>query len=161
MIRGKLRNNRQWRAATSLTEKQFDQLIPAFAIAYEELNGKTLEQKVADSPKEPYLKTYDSLLLLVLFSMKTGVTFDVLGVVFDMDGSSAQRNQEKGLCVLQTALNNLGVLPTRQFDTVKEFEMYMQSHEKLLIDATEIRAQRPSNNEDQKDMYSGKKNVIL
>jgi len=102
----------------------------------------------------------ESLLLLTLFYMKTGVTYDVLGVVFGMDGSSAQRNFEKGMYALQRALDNLGLLPAREFGSIKEFEEHMKKEEKLLLDATEIRVVRPSDNESQKDMYSGKKKHI-
>ena len=34
----------------------------------------------------------------------------------------------------------------------------MSSHEQLLLDASEQRRQRPGNQEDQKEDYSGKKN---
>ena len=96
---------------------------------------------------------------MTLFYIKTGIAFDVLGVVFGIDGSSAQRNFEKGLIVLQQTLSDLNLLQKRSFSTLKEFEEHMKGEEKILIDATEIRALRPSDNDEKNDMYNGK-NVI-
>lgn len=160
MIRENIRNHRQWRSATSLSEEQFDRLVELFAKGYEKVHGKSFASKLSDSPKPSRIKEYDELLLLTLFYLKTGVTFDVLGVIFGIDGSSAQRNFEKGLIVLQQTLSDLNLLPKRSFSTLKEFEEHMKGEEKILIDATEIRVLRPSDNDEQKDMYSGKKNAI-
>jgi hypothetical protein len=160
MIKENLRNDRQWRSAIGLSEAQFDNLLPHFELAYDGHFGKTMSAKVADSPNVPYIQSYEDLLLLTLFYLKTGVTYDVLGVVFGMDGSNAKRNIEKGIVVAQRALSDLGLLPKRGFSTIKEFEEHMKGNEKLLIDATEMRIERPSDQDEQKDNYSGKKNVI-
>lgn len=155
-----LRNDRQWRAATGYSQEQFGKLLVHFEKAYIDHHGKDLLTKIEDSPNPQHIKTYEGQMLLTLFYLKTGVSFDVLGVLFGMDGSNAKRNCEKGLLVLEKTLDNLGLLPKRGFKTIKEFEAHMAGNEKLLIDATEVRTERPSNNEEQKENYSGKKNAI-
>jgi len=37
----------------------------------------------------------EELLLFTLFSLKSGLTYDVLGIVCGMNGSNAKRNQNK------------------------------------------------------------------
>lgn len=152
-----LRNDRQWRASTGFGKEQFLKFLVHFTAGYQREFGKSMSVKIEDSPNKPYVECYEDLLYLTLFYLKTGVTYDVLGVIFGMDGSSAKRNFEKGLKVIKNCLEAMELLPMREFKDVKSFEEYMKGHEKLLIDATEYRVQRPSDNEEQKDNYSGKK----
>ena len=76
-----------------------------------------------------------------------------------MNASSAQKNQTKGLKVLVGALGES--MPTRTRKTQEEFDNLFGRVEELLIDATENSKQRPSNKEDQKKYYSGKKSHTL
>ncbi len=61
--------------------------------------------------------------------------------------------------ILGTALVNLGVFPHRKFETVEDFHAACQNIETLLIDATERPHRRPSDNDEQEDLYSGKKRI--
>ena len=99
------------------------------------------------------------LLFFTLFSLKSGLTYDVLGLVTGLDGSNAKRNQERGLQVLKHALSKAGVLPKREFKTVEEFNIYFAGKKELLLDGLEQRIQRPSDYDVQKGFYRGKKNV--
>ena len=76
-----------------------------------------------------------------------------------MNASSAQKNQTKGLKVWVGALGEY--MPTRTLKTKEEFDNLFVRVEELLIDATENSKQRPSNKEDQKKYYSGKKSHTL
>jgi hypothetical protein len=128
---------------------------------------KTIQERTGDSPNEPSITASGELLLFTLFSLKSGLTYDLLGrsaalrFVSGMDGSNAKRNQSVGLQVLQNALHHLNLLPTREFKDVAEFETYFKKHKKLLFDATEQRTQRPQEKQSQKDNYSGKKRAYL
>ena len=51
-------------------------------------------------------------------------------------------------------------MPKRNLLTIKEFEEFFKDEKDLIIDATEQRIQRPSDNEMQKETYSGKKKPI-
>ena len=101
-----------------------------------------------------------SLLFFTLFSLKSGLTYDILGFVFKLDVSNAKRNQVLGLEVLKRALGDAGLLPKREFASPEEFGAYFNGHKSIILDGTEQRMQRPSDNEDQKAFYSGKKNRI-
>ena len=51
-------------------------------------------------------------------------------------------------------------LPAREFKNAEEFAKYLEKEDTLIFDGTEQRVQRPSDQEVQKDHYSGKKSVI-
>jgi hypothetical protein len=60
--------------------------------------------------------------LFTLFSLKSGLTYDVLGIVCGMNGSNAKRNPNIGLEILKKTLDQLGHMPKRQLLTVNDFE---------------------------------------
>lgn len=154
-----LKNTRQWKATTGLSQKQFELLAQSFAQSYIEIFGRPLQERQKDRPGQAHLRTPEDLLFFLLFSLKTGLTDDTLGFIFGMDHSNANRNKQLSLRILRATLIKLGVMPEREFKDVKEFEAYFKAHEELILDGTEQRIQRPGNQEDQKDCYSGKKNA--
>lgn len=109
---------------------------------------------------EPTLNTYEDLLLFTLFSLKSGLYFDLLGLITGMDGSTAKRNQDIGLALVTQALSQSGHLPNTHFDKAESFKAYFKDKGSVLIDATEQRTQRPADAHYQKGMYSGKKKPI-
>jgi len=155
-----IRNERQWKAMTGLSQQEFTSLSSAFGIAYEQINGIALQQGAANLGKAVVLSTYEDCLFFTLFELKTAQSFDCLGVLFHMDGSSAQRNFVKYLQVLELALQQQGALPRRSFSSLSEFKKYVQGEEELIVDATEMRIQRPAAKEKQQQRYSGKKKHI-
>ena len=155
-----LKTERQWRSATGMSEKKFRQLLPHFAKSYERQYDKTIEERTSESPNCPSITQYDELLFFTLFSLKSGLTYDLLGFVSGIDGSNAKRNQSMGMEVLKGALLNLGFLPGRGFKDVEEFKTYFEDQKTLILDATEQRIQRPQDKDEQKDNYSGKKKDI-
>jgi len=152
-----LRTDRHWRSATGLDQKRFQKLLCLLPSAYEQLYGRTMEQRHKDCPDEPTLSSYEDLLLFTLFSLKSGLSFDLLGLTTGMDGSTAKRNQDLGLVLMKTVLSQSGHLPKTHFDNVESFKAYFKDKGPVLIDATEQRTQRPVDADDQKGMYSGKK----
>ena len=118
-----LKLDRQWRAAIGMNEERFFQLV---------------------GDKSVYcIKNEENLLLFTLFSLKSGLTYDVLGFVCGMNGSNAKRNQTVGLDILQLTLDNLDHMPRRSFKDVADFERFFSKEKELIIDATEQRKQRP------------------
>ncbi|WP_461098799.1 hypothetical protein [Spirosoma luteolum] len=89
--------------------------------------------------------------------LKSGLTLDLLGLTTGMDGSTAKRNQDMGLMLIKTALNQSGHLPKTHFDNAESFNAYFIDKGPSLIDATEQRTQRPQAADYQRGMYSGKK----
>jgi len=151
------KNEREWRATTGLDEKRFQTLLSLFEEGYVSLLGRRIEYRVADSPEDLRFKSYKSLLFFTLFSLKSGLTYDVLGFIFNIDVSNAKRNQALGLEILKRALLDANLLPQRSFSTPEEFLAYFSKHKSIIMDGTEQRIQRPGDPEEQKDNYSGKK----
>ncbi len=151
-----VRNERQWKATTGLSEEDFLSLCTAFGRAYEMLHEVSLEKGAENMQQDLVLSNYKEVLYFVLFQLKNDLTNDTLGVVFGMEGSSAWCNVEKYLRVLEVALRLEHALPHRRFQTVEEFKTYLRAEKELKVDVTEYRTQRPCKGEKQKESYSGK-----
>jgi len=155
-----LTQDRQWRATIGMSKKQFFILLDPFKKAYFDIYKEELSKRKVDVNIGYCIENEEQLLLFTLFSFKSGLTYDVLGFVFGMNGSNAKRNQKIGLDVLAKTLTELNVMPKRKLLTVKEFEEFFKEEKDLIFDATEQRIQRPSDSELQKETYSGKKKPI-
>jgi|SRR5205085_3443473 len=154
-----LKTDRQWRAATGFDQVRFEKLLVRFASSYLDLNGKSVAERQADIEVTPSLKSEEELLFFTLFSLKAGLTYDLLGLVCGMDAANAKRNQELGLRVLEQALAAAGCLPKREFKNAAEFAQYLKNEKTLIFDGTEQRTQRPAEDAAQRENYSGKKSV--
>ncbi|MCV6637570.1 hypothetical protein [Candidatus Albibeggiatoa sp. nov. NOAA] len=154
-----LTTERKWRSATGMDKTRFNKLLALFINSYKEIHNKSIEEKqAAEKRLEFVIKTEEELLYFTLFSLKAGLTYDLLGIVSGMNASNAKKNQEMGLKVLAHALD--GYIPARQIGSKEEFEQLFKGIEELLVDATEQPMQRPKDKYRQKAHYSGKKNVI-
>jgi hypothetical protein len=156
-----IRDDRQWRASTGLNKEQFFDLVKEFKITYEDFLGETLEERQSSSTNESKLRTYEDLLFFILYSIKSGLTYDLLGLSFDMDRGGAFRQQTFSLRILEMTLQRLGHMPKRFYENLQDFKTQMAEHEEIILDASEQRRQRPQDQEDQKDDYSGKKKDTL
>lgn len=152
-----LKTERQWRAATGYDQHRFEKLLVLFAASYFRLHGKSVAERQAELEVTPSLTSEEELLFFTLFSLKSGLTYDLLGLVCGMDVANAKRNQELGLRVLEHSLARAGCLPKREFKDAAEFAEYLKNEETLIFDGTEQRTQRPSDDAAQKENYSGKK----
>ena len=52
-----LKTDRHWRSATGLDQKRFDKLLLLVEQSYEQIYGKTIQQRQIDSPEQPALST--------------------------------------------------------------------------------------------------------
>lgn len=152
-----LKTERQWRSATGYDKKRFDALVPLVEKAYLNKYQKTLPQRKADAPKGATINSIEDLLLFTLFSLKADLTYDLLGLVTGMDASNAKRNQDKGISLLQSLLYENKFAPARAFNSVAEFKKHFSQYDTIIIDATELAIQRPTDYDEQKDNFSGKK----
>lgn len=155
-----LKQERQWRAATGVNEKQFYQLLKLFKQAYLDTYKETLAKRKVEVNIDYCIDNEEELLLFTLFSLKAGLTYDVLGFVCGMNASNAKRNQTIGLAILEKTLAGLNMMPKRKLLTVEDFETFFKEEKPLILDATEQRIQRPVDSARQKDTYSGKKKPI-
>jgi hypothetical protein len=147
-----LHTDRHWKAATGLDQKRFTKLLALLPQAYHQIYGQTIEQRHHKCPDEPTLSTYEDLLLFTLFSLKSGLSFDLLGLTTGMDDSTAKRNQDIGLTLIKTALGQSGHLPKTHFDNAESFKAYFKDKGPVLIDATEQRHFRPTASDYQQGM---------
>jgi len=155
-----LKTERQWRAATGMDKSRFNTLLDGFKKSYFSVYHGTLGEQLVAGGGEYCIQSEEELLLFTLFSLKSGLTFDLLGFVTGMDAANAHRNQQKGVAVLTQTLSDKGCLPKRKFLDVKDFNAYFEKENELILDATEQAIQRPGDLDTQKDHYSGKKNSI-
>jgi len=155
-----LTTERKWRSATGLNKQKFDTLLPLFSTSYLKIHYRTLAEKQSDVDSEFCIQSEEELLYFTLFSLKSGLTYDLLGIVSGMDASNAKRQQATGIEVLEHALQSLDYMPMRNFMNKKDCDEFLKDVDTLFIDATEHRIQRPKNNKIQQDYYSGKKKRI-
>ncbi len=155
-----VRNERQWKASTGLSEEQFFSLLKMFEESYEQLFGVSMSERQSNSTQESTFKTYGDLLFFTLYSIKSGLTYDLLGLTFGLDGANAYQNQALGLRVLRSALQRGSYMPKRAYQSVEEFKEHWSEESEMIIDGSEQRRQRPANQQDQKEDYSGKKKPI-
>ncbi len=79
-----VQGERQWKASTGMSKKEFDSLCVSFGQAYESIYGKSLQDRQKDSSVTSVLNTYEELLFFTLYSMKIGLTYDLLGLSFGL-----------------------------------------------------------------------------
>ena len=153
-----LKTDREWRSSTGLSQAKFTQLLALFMKAYQAVYEVDIADHQANLKKEFVFDTYQDLLLYVLFCLKNPTVYDVRGLIFGLASSTAEYNFDKGLALLEKALD--GQMPARQFECLPAFLEWVSHHPVLTIDVTEVRIQRPKDNQRQKDTYSGKKSTI-
>lgn len=164
----KVRDERQMRALTGLSEEQFAQLLPTFSQVYQERQQAAYEkgleagtrQRKAGGGSKGKLPTMADKLLFVLYYYKVYPTFDVLGTQFEMARSKANENLHKLSPILHQTLVRLGLMPYREFKTVEELKTALDGIDKIIIDATERVYRRSQDEATQREYFSGKKKAI-
>jgi hypothetical protein len=158
-ISEKIKTERQLRATTGLSSKQFSILLPVFSKHLEQAKQdkyKNKDRKMG-SGRIGDIETPTEKLLLILFYFKCYPTFDVLGFTFGISGDSAHKYVYSLFVILMKTLYDFGVLPHTNFKTPEELQAAFKEFDTLLIDATERAVQRSQNYELQKEDFSGKK----
>ena len=163
-----IRDDRQMKAFTGLSQAQFDQLLPVFSDLYQGTQQKTYEGGVESGTRrrkpgggsKGKLPTIAEKLLFVLYYYKTYPTFDVLGTQFDMVRSKANENLHKLSPILYDTLVYLELMPYRELSTPADLKAALQGMDQVIIDATERAYRRSQDDAKQREHYSGKKNAI-
>jgi len=163
-----IRDDRQMKALTGLSQAQFDQLLPVFSDIYQATQQQTYEQGVASGTRRRQpgggskgkLPTIADKLQFVLYYYKTYPTFDGLATQFDMARSKANENLHKLSPILYDTLVHLELMPYREFATPEDLKAALKGVDRLLIDATERAYHRSTDDTTQREHYSGKKNSI-
>jgi hypothetical protein len=163
-----IRDDRQMRALTGLSQAQFAQLLPTFSEVYQAKRQADYEQALQRGKRQRQpgggrkskLATMADKLLFVLYYYKNYPTFDVLGTHFNLARSKAHTQLYLLSPLLHTTLVQLGMMPPRAFKSVAEMTLALQGVNQIIIDATERSGQRPQDAHQQRAHYSGKKNAI-
>ncbi len=160
-----MRDERQMKALTGLSQAQFDHLLPVFNAIYQAAQQQMYAQGVASGTRrrkpgggsKGKLPTMADKLQFVLSYYKTYPTFDVLGQQFEMARSKANENLHKLSPILYDTLVHLDLMPYREFATPEDLKAALHGAERLLIDATERAYHRSTDDAKQRAHYSGKK----
>ena len=163
-----IRDERQRKALTGLSQDQFDHLLSVFSDIYQATQQKTYDAGTASGTRrrkpgggcKGKLPTMADKLLFTLYYYKTYPTFDVLGMQFEMARSKANENLHKLSPILYDTLVFLDLMPYRELATPEELKAALQGVDHLLIDATERASHRLQDDAKQREHYSGKKNSI-
>ena len=157
------KNPRRFLALTSLTVEEFDELLPTFKTSWEadvekRANAKPRKRKVGGGRK-PSLKSLEDKLLFILVYFKTYPLQEAQGGLFEMSQGQANDWIQRLTPILQAALKEEALLPERD---PANLEQVLAEYDLLefTIDGTERRRQRPQDNVEQKEYYSGKKKLI-
>jgi hypothetical protein len=160
-------------AATGLKRVEFERLLPVFAAKYAEQGPA--DQTLAGTPRQRrrgggtkgQLARLEDKLLFILVYQKTYPLQTMQGLHFGLSQPQANHWIHRLLPVLQQALSELGMTPSRDPAAVATDPLVNETAADLLIDGTERRRQRPQDAQQQRDHYSGKKkshtdkNVLL
>jgi hypothetical protein len=163
-----IRDDRQMKALTGVSQAQFDFLLPVFSHVYQETQQKRYEDGVeaGERSRKPgagikgKLPTMSDKLQFVLYYYKTYPTFDVLGSQFEMVRSKANENLYKLSPILYDTLVLLDLMPYRELRSPEVLREALAGVDQLIIDATERAYRRSQDDATQRAHYSGKKKVI-
>ena len=114
-----IRDDRQMKALTGLSQAQFDYLLPVFTDIYQAARQQQYEKGVASGTRsrklgggaKGKLPTMAEKLQFVLYYYKTYPTFDVLGQQFEMARSKANEHLHKLSPILYDTLAHLELMP--------------------------------------------------
>ena len=164
---------KEFLAVTSLTEEEFQVLLPTFEKCYQQLlppKPKPIQkkkQRAAGGGRKAKLLHLNDKLLFILAYQKTAPLQTLHGLQFGL--SQAQTNYwiHRLLPVLQKSLSVLGLTPEREGEKVAAVPEASEGGANLSLDASERMLQRPVNKDKQREKYSGKqkthtdKNLLL
>lgn len=120
------------------------------------MRGKPRQRRLGAGRKAVLLHPEDKLLFILVYQ-KAYPLQELLGSLFGLSQSQANRWVHRLLPILVRALDRLGFLPERDPSRFSAHERRQGEPSELIIDGTERRRQRPKNPEKQRLHYSGKK----
>lgn len=150
---------REWQAIIGIDNQSFIKLTGLANEFYLKDRGCSYKEMLAGNAKGHLakFKELDDLLFFVLMMLKSGITFDLLGFIAGIDQSNAHKKFKLGLGILNNTLKENNFTPRRDFDDVSDFHRLLTPGQTIILDGTEQRIQRPTDQGVQRDYYSGKK----
>ena len=153
MIISNIGSDRQLKANIGISFDDWHQLSLLFSEVHQDIYGISLENKFKHLKKIPFLKTEKEVVFFVLFQLKNALTYDVLGAIFGMNTSNAQRNFKIYLPLIRLALNKISVLPAPNFE-LSEWNKVIEQEKEIGVDATAAADRGDSNTKAQESATS-------
>ena len=155
------RNTAQFQSVTGLSLSCFDELFLYFDVQWEKYNSRyTIGGKERKRPPRVYKnKVFEdarSMLLFILYYLKNNCLQESQAAMFGMSQPQANKWIHLLKKILHESLQESKSLPCRDFDSLQKF---LQEGQDVLLDGSERSIPRPSDDEVQKEYYSGKKNA--
>ena len=145
------------KAMTSLNRSGFDELLGAFAAAWDEETGRGLADP-SKGGRPPTIGSMADRLLFILFHLKTYPLQEVIAHLFGLSQPQANFTIHQLSAVLNKALEAKGHKPARLTEEMLS-RLGRELPQDLGIDGTERRINRPAGGLGQRLHYSGKKNA--
>lgn len=124
-IDGAFTNNRLLEVTIGMNRRTFDKLLVKFSLNWNDYVDQKKETKkgaqVWSDRSTHTLNTPKKKLFFILFALKTYATFDVLGMVFGVNKSQANRWFREYLPLLEKSLGKKCELPKRKINSLEEF----------------------------------------
>jgi hypothetical protein len=154
-------NPTRLRACTGIDREEFERLLPTFTLAWEE-HRRThhrppeSRKRALGGGRKSRLHSVEAKLFFILFYFKTYPLQEVMGSIFELSQSQVNEWVHRLGDVLLATLDGDRYLPERDPASLEELLAECESLE-FLIDGTERPTQRPSDDTQQRQAYSGKK----
>ncbi len=156
---------RELLAATGLKQDEFETLLKAFEASYAQ--AYPADRTVRGQPRrrgkgagnKGSLRRMDDKLLFILVYQKTYPLQTMLGLQFGLSQGRVNEWIHRLTPILDQALASLKLTPERDGQAVQTSDLALAGGPDLVIDGTERRRQRPSDEARQREHYSGKKSA--
>ena len=153
---------------TGFTTEEFLALLPIFTkhflaiVSTKTLDGQERKKRRYVTYKNSRLSNMKDKLLFILIYLRHAWTQDAHGMFFDMSQPETNKWIHLLSPILEQALDELGELPSREatpetFEKKTDVESGTPAPEHYFQDCTERQIPRPTDQQAQKDYYSGKK----
>src|SRR5262245_5459893 len=108
-------------ALSGVSQAEFEQLERRFTALLGEQRAKRRYKRLPGAGRKHTLRTLRAKLFFLLFYLKCYPTFDVAGILFEVDRSRVCRWVGDWLPLLEAVLGRAAVVPARQIRSIAEF----------------------------------------
>lgn len=154
------KNPKQVKRLLGISYEELNQLLEICRSQHEENQNLKESKKVrlirAGGGKQPNLILEEQIILTLMY-LRQGLTFQVLGLLFEVSESTAHNTFNYWQRIFQE------VLPASLIETIKKLEINLEEFQEelvkyeLIVDSSEQARERPFDDQEQKKYYSGKK----
>lgn len=127
------------RALTGLNLQAFVRLLIPFHQAYIEVQQQDPKprQRARGGGRKGQLESIEAKLFFILFYFKCYPTFDLAGILFEVDRSQANRWVHRLQPILEAALDKKMVLPERKLSSIEQFVQQFPAVTEVIMDGVE------------------------